>query len=68
VVSANEGAKPAQLTIHTPEDAPAASKELLEGISSDVGVTPTMAGVAAGAPVLLRVFDGMRRAVGVGRP
>jgi hypothetical protein len=25
-----------------------------------------MAGVAAGAPVLLRVFDGMRRAVGAG--
>lgn len=55
-----------QLTIHTPADAPAASKELLEGISTDIGFIPNMAGVAAGSPVLLRVFDGMRRAVGSG--
>jgi alkylhydroperoxidase family enzyme len=55
-----------QLTIHTTEDAPAASKELLDGIASDIGFVPNMAGVAAGTPVLLRVFDGMRRAVGSG--
>jgi polyisoprenoid-binding protein YceI/alkylhydroperoxidase family enzyme len=36
------------------------------GISTDIGFIPNMAGVAAGAPVLLRVFDGMRRAVGSG--
>ena len=41
-----------QLTIHTPSDAPAASKELLEGISTDIGFIPNMAGVAAGAPPL----------------
>ena len=52
-----------QLTIHTPEDAPAASQELLDGIATDIGFVPYMAGVAAGTPVLLRVFDGMRRAV-----
>jgi alkylhydroperoxidase family enzyme len=55
-----------QLTIHTPEDAPAASKDLLEGISTDIGFVPNMAAVAAGAPALLSVFDGMRRAVGSG--
>jgi alkylhydroperoxidase family enzyme len=52
-----------QLTIHTLDDAPVASKQLLEGISSDIGFIPNMAGVAAGAPALLRAFDGMRRAV-----
>jgi len=55
-----------QFTIHTPEDAPAAAKELLDGIAADIGFVPNMAGVAAGAPALLRVFDGMRRAVGSG--
>jgi alkylhydroperoxidase family enzyme len=55
-----------QLTIHTPHDAPAASKALLEANSADIGFIPNMAAVAAGAPALLRVFDAMRRAVGSG--
>jgi alkylhydroperoxidase family enzyme len=52
-----------QLTIHTPDNAPAASKELLDGIAADIGFVPNMAGVAAGTPVLLRAFDAIRRAV-----
>src|SRR4029077_5527915 len=55
-----------QLTIHTPETAPAASKETLEGIAADIRSLPTRAGPPAGAPALMRAFDGLRRAVGSG--
>ena len=43
-----------QLTIQTPEDALAASKESLEAISSDVGFIPNMA--VGGKPMLERVL------------
>ena len=54
VVPTNEGARPLQLTIQTPEDALAASKESLEAISSDVGFIPNMA--VGGKPMLERVL------------
>jgi hypothetical protein len=49
--------------IHTLDDAPAASRPLLEGIKDDLGINPNLAGVAAASPALLAGFDGMRRAV-----
>jgi alkylhydroperoxidase family enzyme len=53
-----------QLTIHTAESAPSASKPILDGIASDLGFVPNMAGAIATSPGLLRAFDGLRRAVG----
>lgn len=55
-----------QLTIYTPETGPHASKEILDGIATELGFIPNMAGAAAGAPALLSAFDGLRRAVGSG--
>ncbi|HEX5608569.1 MAG TPA: carboxymuconolactone decarboxylase family protein [Solirubrobacterales bacterium] len=56
-----------ELTVHTPETAPAGSKPILEGISADLGLVPNLAGAAATSPTLLSAFDGLRRAVGSGR-
>jgi alkylhydroperoxidase family enzyme len=53
-----------QLTIHTPESAPPASKPILDGIASDLGLVPNMAATIATSPALLSAFDGLRRAVG----
>ncbi len=55
-----------QLTIHTKDTAPEASKPILEGIASDLGLVPNMAATIASSPALLRAFDGLRRAVGSG--
>ena len=55
-----------QLTIHTTESAPPASKPILDGIASDLGLVPNMAATIAASPALLRAFDGLRRAVGSG--
>jgi len=55
-----------EVTIHTTESAPADSKQLLEGIASDLGFVPNMAGSIAVSPALLAGFDGLRRAVGSG--
>ncbi len=52
------------LPIHTMQDAPAASRAVLEGIAADLGLVPNLAAVAAGSPALLAGFDGMRRVVG----
>ena len=52
------------LSIHTLQDAPAASRAVLEGIETDLGLVPNLAAVAATSPALLAGFDGMRRAVG----
>jgi alkylhydroperoxidase family enzyme len=52
------------LQILTRETAPADSRPVLDGIASDVGFVPNMAGTIAASPTLLSVFDGMRRAVG----
>jgi alkylhydroperoxidase family enzyme len=54
------------LTILTPDTAPAGSKALLEGIAEDLGFVPHLAAVGAASPVLLGGFDGLRRAVGSG--
>jgi alkylhydroperoxidase family enzyme len=54
------------LTIHTTDTAPDASKPILAGIAEDLGVVPNMAATVAGSPALLRAFDGLRRAVGSG--
>ena len=53
-----------QLTIHTTESAPPASKPILDGIASDLGLVPNMAATIAASPALLSAFDGLRRAVG----
>lgn len=52
-----------RLTIHTPESAPEPSRPLLDGIKADVGLVPNLAASVAESPVLLRGFDGLRRAV-----
>jgi alkylhydroperoxidase family enzyme len=52
-----------QLTIHTTESAPPASKPILDGIASDLGLVPNMAAAIATSPALLSAFDGLRRAV-----
>jgi alkylhydroperoxidase family enzyme len=52
-----------QLTIHTTESAPSASKPILEGIAADLGFVPNMAAAIATSPALLSAFDGLRRAV-----
>ena len=56
-----------ELTIYGAEDAPDASKAILDGIAADLGFVPNMAGIAAGSPALLSAFDGLRRAVGGGQ-
>jgi len=53
-----------QLAIHTTESAPAASKPILDGIASDLGLVTNMAATIATSPALLGAFDGLRRAVG----
>lgn len=55
-----------ELTIHSPETAPDASRPFLEGIADDLGLVPHLAGVVAGSPTLLAAFDGLRRAVAAG--
>jgi alkylhydroperoxidase family enzyme len=55
-----------QLTIHSADNAPEASKVILEGIAADLGFVPNMAGTAAASPALLSAFDGLRRAAGSG--
>jgi alkylhydroperoxidase family enzyme len=55
-----------QLTVHTLDSAPQASRPILEGIAGELGVVPNMAGALANSPALLSAFDGMRRAVGSG--
>jgi alkylhydroperoxidase family enzyme len=52
-----------QLTIHTAESAPAASRPVLEGIAGDLGFVPNLAASVAESPVLMRAFDDLRRAV-----
>jgi alkylhydroperoxidase family enzyme len=52
------------LPILTSETAPAGSRPLLDGIASDLGFVPNLAGVIAASPTLLSAFDGLRRAVG----
>ena len=51
-----------ELTIYSAEDAPDGSKAILDGIASDLGFVPNVAGTAAGSPALLSAFDGLRRA------
>src|SRR5262245_53508258 len=55
---------PMQLPIRSLDDAPSASRPVLEGIAADLGLVPNLAGTAAGSPALLAGFDGLRRAVG----
>ena len=55
-----------QLTIHTAESAPAASKPILEGIAKDLGFVPNLAATIATSSTLLSGFDGLRRAVSSG--
>jgi alkylhydroperoxidase family enzyme len=52
-----------RLTIHTSETAPATSRPVLDGISTDLGFVPHLAATVAESPVLLQGFDGLRRAV-----
>lgn len=54
------------LTIHTLDSAPGASKAVLQGIADDLGFVPNLAAVVAASPTLLSTFDRMRRAVGSG--
>lgn len=56
-----------ELTIHTSDTAPEASKPILEAIANDLGLVPNMAGALANSPALLSAFDGMRRAIGSGQ-
>jgi alkylhydroperoxidase family enzyme len=51
------------LPVRTRDDAPAASRPVLDGIAADLGFVPHLAAVAATSPPLLAGFDGLRRAV-----
>ena len=51
------------LTILTADTAPSASRPLLEGIATQLGFVPNLAGVAAASPTLLAAFDAVRRIV-----
>lgn len=55
-----------KLIIHSTDTAPADSRELLEGIRSDLGLVPNFAGTVAESPTLLAAFDALRRVVGAG--
>ena len=55
------------LPILSPDDAPAESRDILDGIRRDLGVVPNLAATAAASPALLAGFDGLRRAVGSAR-
>jgi alkylhydroperoxidase family enzyme len=52
-----------ELKIHTIDTAPDASRPILEGVRSDLGLVPNIAGAIAESPVLTSAFDGIRRAV-----
>lgn len=52
-----------ELTIHTLDTAPAASRPVLEGLAADLGLVPNFAAAIATSPALIAGFDGMRRAV-----
>jgi hypothetical protein len=51
------------LHILTPDDAPAASRQVLDGIAADLGFIPNLAAVTAVSPTLLSAFDTLRRTV-----
>jgi alkylhydroperoxidase family enzyme len=54
------------LTIHTADTAPEASRTILDGIANDLGMVPNVAGAVANSPSLLSAFDALRRAVSSG--
>jgi alkylhydroperoxidase family enzyme len=51
------------LNILTPDDAPMASRAVLEGIAADLGFVPNLAAATAASPTLLSAFDALRRTV-----
>jgi alkylhydroperoxidase family enzyme len=51
------------LHILTPDDAPTASRTVLDGIAADLGFVPNLAAVIAASPTLLSAFDALRRTV-----
>ena len=51
------------LTVLTPDSAPAASQPILEAITDDLGFVPHLVAVTAASPTLLGAFDTLRRTV-----
>ena len=51
------------LSVLTPDSAPAPSRPILDGIAADFGFVPNLAAVTAASPTLLAVFDAIRRTV-----
>ena len=51
------------LHILTPDNAPTASRPILDGIATDLGFVPNLAAVTAASPTLLAAFDALRRTV-----
>ena len=51
------------LDILTPDDAPTASRPVLDGIAADLGFVPNLAAATAASPTLLSAFDALRRTV-----
>ena len=51
------------LHILSPDDAPPASRPILDGIATDLGFVPNLAAVTAASPTLLAAFDALRRTV-----
>ena len=51
------------LAILSPETAPIESRPVLDGIASDLGFVPNLAGIIAASPTLLSAFDSLRRVV-----
>ena len=51
------------LHVLSPDDAPPASRPILDGIATDLGLVPNLAAVTAASPTLLAAFDALRRTV-----
>jgi alkylhydroperoxidase family enzyme len=51
------------LNVLAPDNAPAASRPILDGIAAGLGFVPNLAAVTAASPTLLAAFDGLRRTV-----
>lgn len=51
------------LHVLSPDDAPSASRPILDGIATDLGLVPNLAAVTAASPTLLAAFDALRRTV-----
>jgi len=53
-----------RFTIHTPDDAPAASRETLENVQAGYGFIPNVVGTMAGSPALVKAYTALSQLLG----